>query len=210
MKTVILGSPCHTGDVNVWHAAALAETCKLGIVQDINVVPIYMSYDALVQRARNDLVHLTLNSSAECLVFIDADQDWKPEDFFKLVLSEHDIVGAAIRKKSDIEHYNIGPILDREREDGLLEVSSIGTGMLKLSRQVLEKIYESSEPYTEAQYNKERASVFETKIIDGELFSEDVVFCKKAKDLGFKIFVDPSIECGHTGPKRWIGSLLKE
>ena len=101
MRTVMLASPSHDGRVEVWHAAALAETCKIGLANNINVLPIYMSYDSLVQRARNDIVQLAIDSEVDDLFFIDSDQDWDPRDFFKMLSYDVDIVGAPVPKKSD-------------------------------------------------------------------------------------------------------------
>jgi FkbM family methyltransferase len=41
--------------------------------------------------------------------------------------------------------------------------------------------------------------VYHSAIDHKDTISEDTDFCKKAKDRGFKIFVDSSIKCGHKG-----------
>lgn len=209
-KTVLLSAPSHDGKVNVWHATALAETCKVGLSKGINVIPIYMSYDSLVQRARNDIVALALEHKIDDLVFIDCDQDWKSQDFFRLLEHNVDVVGAPVIKKSDDEQYNI-KILNTltENELGLIEVTSVGTGFMRISRNALEKVWAISEPYKEFHKKQESRMVFDVKVIDGSLYSEDVIFCKKWKELGGKIYIDPSINCGHSGEKRWVGNFLK-
>ena len=39
---------------------------------------------------------------------------------------------------------------------------------------------------------------FDYQVYEGyKYYTEDVIFCKKAKELGYKIFIDTSIKCGH-------------
>ena len=88
----MIAAPSYDGTITVWHASALSETCKAGLAKDINVYCIYMSYDSLVQRARNDIAQLALDQGVDDLVFIDCDVDWTPEDFFKLLEHDADVV----------------------------------------------------------------------------------------------------------------------
>ena len=32
---------------------------------------------------------------------------------------------------------------------------------------------------------------------NGKIYGEDMVFCEKAKNLGYKVVLDPSVKCGH-------------
>lgn len=210
MRTVMLASPSHDGRVEVWHAAALAETCKIGLANNINVLPIYMSYDSLVQRARNDIVQLAIDSEVDDLFFIDSDQDWDPRDFFKMLSYDVDIVGAPVPKKSDMPQYNVKLLGEFKVEDnGLVQVDGVGTGMMRIRRDALLKISEASEEYKEPHKQNPTKSVFEIKIVDGELWSEDISFCDKWVKLGGKIYIDPMVNCAHIGPKRWIGNFYE-
>ena len=213
MKRVMIAAPSYDGTITVWHASSLSETCKLGLTKDINVFSIYMSYDALVQRARNDIVQLAIDTDVDDLVFIDCDVDWNPEDFFKLLEHDVDIVGATYPKKGDEEIYPVKVQNGIEGwtgvdEKGLVEVEGIGTGFLKISKNALKQIYESCEEYTEPHKEKPIKMVFDIKIENGELVSEDISFCDKWRDLGGKIYFDPSINLSHVGTKRWTGNFL--
>jgi hypothetical protein len=210
MRTVMIGSPSHDGKIEAWHVAALVETCKIGLANNINVIPIYMSYDALVQRARNDIAKLALESNVDDLFFIDSDVDWNPMDFFKMLNYDVDVVGAALIKKSEIQQYAVKITEGFKVEDnGLVEVAGVGTGMLRIRKDALIKIAESSEEYKEPHKQTPTKSIFEVKVIDGELWSEDIVFCKKWKDLGGKVYLDPMVNLGHSGSKRWVGNFYE-
>jgi hypothetical protein len=209
MRTVLVAAPSYDGKVNVWHATALLETGKIGLAKDINVVAVYMSYDALVQRARNDIFKLAVDSGVDDLVFIDCDVDWNPMDFFKLLEHDVPIVSAPIVKKSDMEYsYSVKLLGDYEVGDnGLVEVDGNATGMMRIRSDALHRIWDASEEYQERHKPEPSRMVFEVKVVDGELWSEDITFCQKWSDLGGKIYIDPTINCGHSGEKRWLGNF---
>lgn len=210
MKTIIIAAPSIDGKVSVWHATALSETAKLGVQLGVNVVAIYMSFDSLLQRARNDIFKLAYENKVDDLIFIDADIDWNPQDVFKLTNSSEDIVAVAICKKSDIEQYNVkapsGIVIG---ENGLAEVEGVGTGFMRISKAAINKMWEVSAEYNEVgKQGTPSRMVFEIAVIDGNLFSEDIMFCKKWRDLGNKVYIDPSITAGHSGDKRYIGNII--
>jgi hypothetical protein len=214
MRTVILASPCHNGLVDAYHASALSETCKMGIGAGVNVVAIYMAFDSLVQRARNDIFKTAYEANVDDLVFIDTDQDWNPEDFFKLLSHDLPVVGVPVRKKSDDEQYNIKILNTLAQltidDQGILEVASVGTGMLRIRKDAIQSIWESAadEEYTEDNKPGTSRMIFDVKIVDGKLYSEDTIFCKRWTDLGNQVFVDTSINVCHAGYKRWQGNFI--
>lgn len=209
MRTVLVAAPSYDGKVNVWHATALAETCKLGLTKGINVVAVYMSYDALVQRARNDIFRLAYDGEIDDLVFIDCDIDWNPQDFFRLLDHDVAIVAAPIIKKSDQETYSVKMLGEyKVLENGLVEVNGCATGFMRVRRDAIERLWDAAPEYQEKHKEQPSRMVFDVKVIDGELVSEDIVFCKNWTDMGGKVYIDPLINCGHSGEKRWISAFL--
>ena len=210
MRRVMIGTPCHDGKTDVWYNDALNGTLRQALSHGVELHVVYISYDSLVQRARNDLVRLALHHGFDDLVFIDADQGWEPEQFYKLLSHPIGVVGAAVPKKSDTEIYNVrindlkGLKFDKAIP-ALIEVDGIGTGMLRLSRGALQGLWDSSTPYMNE--GREGRWIFDVKIVDGQLVSEDNVVCTKLKNLGFSVYVDRTITCSHVGPKKWVGDF---
>lgn len=212
MRNVMIAAPAYDGTITVWHASSLSETCKMGLTQNINVFCIYMSYDALVQRARNDIVQLALDSNVDDLVFIDTDVDWSPQDFFKLLNHKADIVGGVYPKKGDTEQYPVKIDLKSAKttDEGLIEVSGLPTGFMRITKNALQKIWNASPEYKEVHKEKPIRMCFNVTINDQkELVSEDISFCEKWKELGGKLYLDPSINLSHVGIKRWNGNFLE-
>lgn len=206
----MIAAPSYDGTITVWHASSLSETCKLGLAHGINVFAIYMSYDSLVQRARNDIIQLALEQDVDDLVFIDCDIDWSPEDFFKLLEHDVDVVGGIYPKKGDQEEYPVKALNNNMtfNENGLVEVEGIATGFLRLTKRAIQKVWENSEEYTEPHKPKPIRMVFNIDIVNGQLVSEDIIFCMKWRELGEKVWFDPSINLSHVGTKRWNGNFL--
>lgn len=204
---VLIGTPSHDGRLESWYTHCLIETIKLGLQHGVLIDPIFMCYDSLLPRARNDLVKMALDNGHDYLLFIDADQTWNPMMVLSCLGKQVDAVGLPCVKKSDTEQYNIKaevPLI-ADPTTGLIEVISVGTGWLLLSRRALIAIYEVSTPYTNE--GRENRMMFEITVQDGQLISEDTTFCKKLRDLGIKIWIDPSSTCGHVGTKLWNGDF---
>ena len=208
MRNVLVAAPSYDGKTNVWHTSALLETAKIGLTRGINVVAVYMSYDALVQRARNDLFKLAHDGPIDDLVFIDCDVDWNPADFFKLLDHDVDIVAAPIVKKSDVEQYSVKMLGSYKLEDNVLvSVDVCATGFMRLRRRAIEMLWNASSEYQERHKDEPSRMVFDVQVVDGELISEDIVLCNKWIDMGEKVYIDPTINCGHSGEKRWISNF---
>lgn len=208
MRKVLIGTPAHDGRVDVWYCNSLVNTIKLSGKYNTEIHPIYMSYDSLVQRARNDLVRLALEEKFDDLIFMDSDQEWHPEWIFKLLSYEEDVVGGTVVKKSDQPLFNVKALKSglKQEKNGLMEVEAVGTGFMKISRKALEAVWAVSPEYMNE--NKKCRMVFDVQLIDGELVSEDNVFCKKWRDLGNKVYIDPTMTCNHIGAKKYSGNFL--
>ena len=208
MKKVLIGTPSYDGRIDTWFADSLVRTVKQADPKQINIHAIYPSYDSLIQRARNDLVRMAMDGGYDTLFFIDSDVEWEPEWFFRLLARPEPIVGAALIKKSDQESYTVKIIaknLTRSEDDVLVQVDGLGTGFLKVDRFALEKLWLMSEPYVHD--GVPNRMVFDLKIVDGDLISEDYVMCHKWQSLGYKVWLDPSITINHNGVKKYQGNL---
>lgn len=211
----MIGSPCYDGRIDVWYCNALMNTIKMGIERGIEITPMWVSFDALLQRARNDTIHIALESEQDDLVWIDSDIEWKPEDFFKLLDYPVDVVGGTYRKKGDKEEYVLRQlaITPPDSQTGLLLVDGLGTGFVRFSKLAMQHLWDVSKPYMDPKDDKERRMIFDVVIetvggID-QMVSEDIHAFNKLKNGGFKIWLDPNITCNHIGPYKFTGDFNK-
>ena len=154
---------------------------------------------------RNRLVKKALDLGATHVLFFDVDMTY-PRDFITRILSTGaDCVGPLYFKKSEPfapvagikdvpnDPQLIRPLSYARFEEGefkgfrreLIEVDVIGCGGMLVSRRVLEAIGENWFEYE--RYKK-----------TGEMsVTEDVPFCRKVKENGFKVYCHTGIVCGH-------------
>jgi len=217
-RKVLIGTPSYDGTLDAWYVNSLVGTIRESEERGIRIDPIYMSFDALVQRARNDLVALAIEGKYDELIFIDGDIEWDPKWIFQLLKYKQDVVGGTYRKKvDDYEGYVLkawvhddkGTIFPMETDTrtGLVKVAGLGTGFMKLSRKALEYLWNGAEPYVDHK-GKNSRMVFDIAIQNGVMVSEDILMCQKLIKGGFDIWLDPRMCCNHTGPKKFTGNFI--
>ena len=189
--------------------------------------------ESLITRARNTLTAMFLKTDFDYLLFIDADQGFDAAAVSKMVSENVDLVGAAvpmkainwerIRKaakedKPDLSiyggYYNINTIKKedllsiKDNPHKLLEVATIGTGLLLINRKVFEQLsslvgeYKSDQLEIAGIKTGDLIKNYWQTSIDPEsnrLLSEDYKFCKMWRDLGNKVYLAPYVRVTHSG-----------
>jgi glycosyltransferase involved in cell wall biosynthesis len=208
VKKVLVATPTYDGKLDAWYVDSLVNTIIEGSQKEIIFKPVFLSYDALVQRARNDLIAAAVEFDFDDILWIDADMQWDPEWAIRLVEREEDVVGGTVIKKSITEEsYNVRITKENLdlKENGLIEVESVGTGFLKMSKKAYKYLWDNSPSYI--SYEKERRLVFNVALENEQLVSEDYYVCKKLKEGGFKVYIDPTITCPHIGSLKYVGNF---
>ena len=75
---------------------------------------------------------------------------------------------------------------------------------MRISKNALKKVWDESVEYQ----NEGRTCrmVFDVQVQDGQLVSEDNVFCRK---WGGDVYIDPSMTCNHIGVKKYTGNFME-
>lgn len=168
--------------------------------------------ESLVQRARNTTVARYLQAEElkdfDRFMFIDADIEYTSEDVMKLYALDADIATAAYpmkREGSDVTAWKDGELVDLDKFDGPTPIDYAGTGFLMIKRRVFEKIISVHPQYEHREGKVGKCwAIFDCAVQqddDGIRWyrSEDYTFCHRARRLGFKIMLEPSIRLGHVG-----------
>lgn len=210
MRKINIVTPSYDGKVICEYAVTMAEIFRLA-PKGYDFRLHFWMYEALVQKARNNLFANAINADVDDLVFIDGDQSFDARALFRILEHPVDVVGIPVRMKTDKERYNIRPEnplahkLDTDK--GLLEVENIGTGFLRLSRKAMQALWDASPQYNEG--GNIRRMICDLQIIDGGIISEDIQICTKLRNAGFKIYVDIEHTCSHTGAKTYHDDYYK-
>lgn len=202
---VLIATPAHDGRLDVWYTTSLVNSVRVAQERGIFLHPVFMSYDALVQRARNDLFRLAVEGEYDHMIFIDADLEWNPMWIMELLERPEDVIGGTYRKKTDEAEMYVAKTKNLEVENGLIKVDGLGTGFVKLSKNAFMALWEVSTPYQNE--GREGRMVCDIQVVDGQLCSEDVVLFMKLRDLGFDVWLAPHMTCCHIGTKKFYGNF---
>jgi hypothetical protein len=163
-----------------------------------------------VDDGRNRLVAEFLKTDADDLVFIDTDVRFDPEDLVRILLHDQDVVAGIYPLKQDQEEFPVHWLPNAEiwaDAAGLIEVEGVSTGFLRIRRHVLEKLYAKVPKFQVRQGKEICPLIFERSMEGLTRWGGDYEFCRKWRDMGGKIHVDPEMTFGHAGLYEWKGSL---
>lgn len=171
-----------------------------------------LSTTSVLPKMRNEMAGKALDSGAEVLLFIDSDVSFDPPPMVHLVESDKDVSVCAYRRKEDAESYTcqIESGLDgRPRvEDGWVELSAAGTGMMAIKTTVIKDMYFA---YPELEYisdnDEKRVALFDFMVYDGRYRGEDYTFCRRWREIGGQIWLWPDVTTTHNGNFGYTGNI---
>jgi len=154
----------------------LATTMKRGIGIEYELRGHSLVYEAREQAAKH-----FLESDCDYMLFLDSDMVPPADMLIKLIEHDKDIVSAlAFRRVPNYE-----PCIFKDDKfyldypKGLIEVAGVGMACTLIKREVFQNVPQPWFPPTE--------------------IGEDLSFCKRATDAGYKIYCDTELICGHVG-----------
>lgn len=159
--------------------------------------------DSLIAHARNVLIAKFMESDATDMFCLDADVACGPGAFTRLLSHDADVVAAIYRAKCDEIRFPVLPVDGGAAQDpvtGLLEVKDIPFGFVRIRRSAIEKMIAADDDAWFYANNAERTkchTLFNTEIRDRMFCGEDYYFCRKWRELGGKVYVDPEIRLAH-------------
>lgn len=149
---------------------------------ELELLPIGLS---LVYAAREQAAKYLLESGCDSLLFIDSDMVVPMDLVPRLIEADKDIVSGLAFKRVPGYEPCIFKKCDREGTEfyldypkGLIEVQGVGMACTLIKRKVFEIL---QTPYFFPMPN----------------IGEDLAFCVRAREAGFRIFCDTELICGH-------------
>ena len=159
--------------------------------------------ESLITRGRDKMTRTFLeDTSFERLLFIDSDIQFSPDDVAKLWNLDSDIAVGAYRNKKagQVKGAWVGDkLIPLEELKGPTEVSYAGTGFMMIKRHVFDKLKEIHPEWSHQETEGRLFAFFQDPIEDDTHLSEDYFLCRRAREAGFKVMIDPSINLIHWG-----------
>jgi hypothetical protein len=163
-----------------------------------------------VTSARSLVLDAFLKGDASLLFWIDNDVVWEPQDFFKLLrLSEKmDIISGIYPLKTEQKQFVVlHPDLRNFEinQYGMIKVLGLGLGFTVMTRAVLER-FATTKPLVSdvGRGGAPMHDAFRLDTIPGEhehptMRGEDMAFYADLRELGYDIWMDPTLQLGHVG-----------
>lgn len=165
--------------------------------------------NCFIDMARNDIVrHFLSQTQADSLFFIDQDQGWDPMGVVRLLEHPAEVVGGVVPKKCEPVDYNIGGLTGAIEHDWL-EISEVGTGFMRIKREVFARLDEAFPEYKELHTISGSTPYFQSGFYNSHFTGEDVFFCRQWRKAGGKCWIYPDINFKHRGHKVWDGNFHK-
>ena len=149
------------------------------------------------------------------ILLIDSDESWKPEDVVRILLHPEEIVGASYRMKNKWDEY-VGQITyedgfpkGRILPDGtpLLRAERVAGGFMRIKVSALRKWAESYPELVSEEPDGKKVQFFSRMLADGEVYCQDMAFCRRWLDIGGELWIDPNINVTHWGMTPYEGDL---
>lgn len=212
---VAIATPCHGNKVEVNYLHSVVAMTHAMRTHNIQFSLLTVPNEALVMRSRNHLVWQFMQTECTHLLFTDSDMGWKAGTIMRLLSHGKDVVAGIGRRKQDgPPSYcaNIVEPIQVDKETGLIKAIHVGGACLLLSRKCLEKMLSvySDLKYLDVQANRYETALFDTELRDGKFWSEDYTFCRRWRDIGGDVWIDPEIYLEHVGFTSWNGCMADD
>ena len=208
MKKILIATPCLDQKVDAYFVHSLCESIKLGIKNNLDIRCVFLANESILPMARNELFALAYKENYDTMVFIDDDESWKEHALIDIIQSNKDVVSLPVVNKSDTDiGFNVwlNKDLEKDPSDGYIKINKCGTGFLKLSRKVIDDLWNSN---TELLFrNKKLKNICEYTYVNGDFIGEDITLTKKIKELGYDIWLNPNYTVFHIGNKMYKGDF---
>ena len=215
-RKLFIAIPAYDGKINIKLAYNIAALMPKALQLGVSVTMGDVSGCSIITMARNQLVHEFLKSDATELLFIDSDVIATPDDILRLMAQSggKDITTGAYPRRSKDRNFfadlYFNETQDLEFDGSLMRVERAGTGFMLIQRHVLEAMT-AAHPERSYEFKDEIINgVFDFEIKNGQYVGEDYLFCDRAREHGFKIYIDVDISLPHVGTQAFENNFREE
>jgi hypothetical protein len=208
---VYIALPAYTGTTRVETTMALCEELQIMNKMGIDAHLMVNAGDSILPRCRNMFLRDFYNRKEfDHFFFLDHDITWQAGAMVRMLKHQVDFVAGVYPKRSDPVEFPIRWLESREKhsETGLIEVEGVPTGFMRLSRNCVEGMMDR---YWSLSYQEDgldppvAIALCDFMVVNGQYVGEDYALCRRWREMGGKIWLDPDIAFNHIGFKRFEG-----
>jgi hypothetical protein len=220
MKKIMIATPAYGGNVNIQYLLSFTQTVNLLESVGVKTQPLLVSSGSLLVAERNRLTQAFWESDCTHMLCIDADLGWPAEALVAMINFEKEFVAGVYPARNGDNQFIFRPIKNeddsivRDKDfKHLLKMEYIPAGFMLIARSAIEKMRNKHidlyyEPKDKRNNPEAGYCFFNTEVWEGEFWGEDFVFCRKAREAGVDIWVDPLIQFNHAGTVGMLAQTL--
>lgn len=213
MTHVVVAVPAYAGTVHLSTMRSLIHDMTALMSRGDTVSVIDECDGCYLDDIRAAIVAHFLHGTGDVLVQVDTDVSWEAGALLRIVDAPVDMCAGVYPKRKDPIEWPVR-FLDRKElwadpDTGLIEVEGAPGGFVKYSRSMLEKMVSS---YHHLNFRTPRSptgwacGLYEAyRYGDGHKLGDDYAFCRRWRDLGGQVWIDPEIRMSHIGAKAFVG-----
>ena len=220
-RSVFIALPAYDFKVSLKLAISLARFAQSAPQHGIDIQIGSICGCSVVSRARNLLVKDFIESNCTDLLFIDSDINFEPDDILRLLSwtsePKKGIVAGVPRTRSEHKTYIANLDYDDSHEltmnsMGLVRATHVATAFMMVRREVFETLVEAHKEweYYDTRTDRVLNAVFDFKVTEAGYMGEDFLFCDRAREHGYEVWIDPTIKLGHMGVQEYMGNFGKD
>jgi hypothetical protein len=220
-RRIFFALPAYDFKVSLKLAVSLARFASIAPQHGIEIEIGSICGCSVVSRARNLLAKDMLESKCTDLMFIDSDINFEPQDILRLLAWASDpkkgIVAAVPRTRKPEKVFISTLDFDENNKltmdsMGLVRAKRVATAFMMVRREVFEQLVEAHPEwnYYDESTNRTLSAMFDFKVTDEGYIGEDFLFCDRARELGFEVWIDPTISLGHMGVHEYEGNFGRD
>lgn len=211
---IMIATPAYAGKLDIPYTVSLAETLFLLRSHGIEVQLFITTSGSLLVSERNRIVQAFWGSDCTHILCIDADLGWPPQAVLAMLDAKKEFIAGVYPARGDKKIFIFRPEYNEDnsivKENHLLKMQYIPAGFMLIDRSAIEKMRNKHqnlyyEPKDKRNNPEPGYCFFNTEVWEGEFWGEDFVFCRKAREAGVDIWVDPLIQFDHAGT---VGMLI--
>lgn len=214
---LFIATPAYDGKVFAQYAIALAETMLFLAGNQIQCQLHIPTGGSLLVAERNRILMEFMKSDCTHLLCVDADLGWPAQAVLAMLKHDVEFVAGVYPARGEKSFIFRAKLKEDEsiikNENGLLAMQYIPAGFMLLKKSAIKKMMDFHddlyyEPKAETLKHLNGWCLFDTGVWEGEFWGEDYFFCRKAREAGIDIWVDPLIEFDHAGLRGQLLSVL--
>lgn len=220
-KHIFVATPAFSNKVNTQFTLSLIALNLLLKENGVSITNTLNSSGSLLVAERNRIVEDFYRSEATHLLCVDSDLGFPAEAVLAMLNADKEFIAGVYPARSEdkTNEYLIRPKLNDNsiivQEGHLLGAEYIPAGFMLLSRAAIQKMRDKFpelyyQPRLEERKDQHAYLFFNTEVHEGEFWGEDYVFCRRAREAGIDIWVDPLIQFDHDGKIGMLFEHMKE